>query len=1431
MTTLAIEAMAQRLTTPFARGASMLTLAFDAGGADETPQAPIHPYSFSDYTALFGVMPAPAYILVALRDIPVATQVTVDYIKEPQNKTHPVPTSHVTLAVPPGTLAGTSFADWHHPDGTLALKDLADPDIQLKGLNMCPAASDENTANWWELKVLLGNLAKLLWVIGWEKNTIRRQLEIVQEQRSLQTAIKSSLDRIGDDLRVPRFPAQPYSLDATTRDTVALYHLDESADVTVVADTIALYPQTGLEPHPGQNNGATSGVTGRFSTAFAFRDTDASAEILIPDHPDFRLGMTDSFTVECFVKPNADRLDKEIRVDHREVIAKHLSPVEGTTKSGWALSIGGFQRGLPLNIRFLLSDGVNQPIMLFADRSLSGDRFYHLAGVIDRADEQARLYIDGILVSAQPLVNSQHSPLGALTNSEPIRIGRTPGAAYRGIIDEVRLSRVARSTFHPVLGEDDDVYRRRLELFRRWLLPTLSRLLQQDQNDLESQIDLEHIVNAAAGPINNDSHPLILDDKNAELTGGTLALTIEPGVLPAEECIDMLGNRGTNEAVVNGTAAAETTFDPVYLVTHEDSRVIYAQPERTAIQGELAPDTHKMQFVVKQCLDHLLDMPGTSGLGTASTLLHIISAFDPEADDLRAVGRGLLLAPAVINASNLAQLAVLAHAAGFTFVCNKFDLNAVYVSTEPEDYLNIVSDPDGKATSADGAILHIHDSLNLGVQPVLPPDTRYRWLLVPCGTGRATITPTEADVPTITLEATETGKLYLHVEVIHHQSVAVGTCILSIDPTPADLADGAAIGDDGAMKVDETIAGTPGDSFFHPVYLITHDDPRGRVTYGSNADINNRRMQPSVAKCLDQLLNLIPNATAAGQQLQVIQAYVPPTTSTPVDLYGVGRALTLSHPTLSPGSLGVMAHAAGFTYVRRQGNQILVRQKPGELLTIHATGLINITGSQELVEGQSQRFMVNPRSVPASIVLMPKTIMPNTAYIANSGSDTISEIDPVSGAVRRALKVGWRPLAVILSPDHKRLYTADNGSNTITAIDVASGNIQGVVAVRPGPIALAHHPSKPRLYVACNADNSLLEIDTTNPAALNILTTLPLAAGATPTDITLTSDGNMLWVALNGAAQLAIISTSPHLGNESGSVALPAIPLKIAIAPDGKHAYVTLPSAGRVAIVDIASRKLLAGPTTNPLEQSRPGALTVAPDNSAVYVTDTTQGNEQIYILNPDGTLIETIRLQERPFDIAVGPVVDADGNTITKAMVVASSDDDLLYMVDLQNDPQRKAVVSTWRLGSGLGEHLSWVLRPGPATEVHLSSTTSAVVTLNANKAGPVLVRALYVLQDQVPPHTFAVKLKPALANDSATVIRKDQYDRIMNVLSVFHPIGVEVITHAIRDRVDIEVITQVTRDGVIKGRNNQLLNFFPNYFYPNFRMRGILPHHVRKD
>ena len=71
--------------------------------------------------------------------------------------------------------------------------------------------------------------------------------------------------------------------------------------------------------------------------------------------------------------------------------------------------------------------------------------------------------------------------------------------------------------------------------------------------------------------------------------------------------------------------------------------------------------------------------------------------------------------------------------------------------------------------------------------------------------------------------------------------------------------------------------------------------------------------------------------------------------------------------------------------------------------------------------------------------------------------------------------------------------------------------------------------------------------------------------------------------------------------------------------------------------------------------------------------------------------------------------------------------------------------------------------------------------------------------------------ELRQRVAGGEDVVISKEQYDLVMNVLNELRPIGVEVDTREVRERV-VEL-------------RGDLLDAFPGYTYPDFRARGPRP------
>ncbi|MEV7393446.1 LamG domain-containing protein [Streptomyces sp. NPDC091215] len=878
---IAATRMGRRLTAPFERGADTLSLGLTLLTSS---QATVDDYDFTDHFARFGVLPQPRYVLTVARDFDVETVVKLDY-DEPGSDT-----ASVAVTVPAGTVAGTTFL-FDNPTTATA---------RARMLTMQPEPDDNNPPTWLALTALLGNTAKLLWVVGAERDQLRGHAARTVAQRHVASAVGLSLDIIGHDLGVPRFPPLSHSFDT---DTVALYHLDDTKSPAV--DVAAKFPgRTG-------SSGALSadvqvGVPGRYGTATAFRAS--SAVITAPTSTAFDID--GDATVECFVRPDPNTKEGP-------VISKNPDPDDGSP--GWVLRIGDAGS----EVRFIISDGTTV-IDVCAEVTLPTDRFTHIAAVVDRSvDRGVSIYVDGVFQAFQFLF-----PLHTVANTANLLIGAA-GGGFRGVVDEVRISSVARRDFAPVLGESDEHYRSRLELFRRWTLPTPANLAAV-LNELVGQIG------PPPDPGDTQPPPLVVDDTNATLVRGTRLVHIRPKTLLPGETIDALGRKDIDEASVVGTAAQEELFDPAYLFRYDRSDVDFTP----ATAGRADP--HLMQIGVADRLTELV------ALAAAKTSLPgrllVDSAFDPTAPDLRATGRAVLLGHSSVS---LDVLGALAHRAGFDFVEYRADAARIYAVTAIGDYFTIDTGP-----GSDGPTdLDVGHGVALSLRPKPPSDAFVHWLLVPTdGAGAATLVPDGkpgSPQHMADLAATAAGRLIVKADVTRNGRTVSPTRVLRIGVT--GLPDGQTIAADGTITDVGSIVETKSD-FFDAAFLFRHDDTN--VDYASPAA---QSMQPAVAELLDALAAELTRRAVTGR-LTVSSAFDTDGDQAAKE----GRELVLRHSGLTPDALAGVAFAVGFSHVDHKADAVVVRQAPGQLVRVRGPEDTEQGGVIELDEDQAVVLTATP---------------------------------------------------------------------------------------------------------------------------------------------------------------------------------------------------------------------------------------------------------------------------------------------------------------------------------------------------------------------------------------------------------------------------------------------------------------------------------------
>lgn len=927
----ALATLTSRLTLPYHRGAEFLPIPL---GADTNGTTAVEPYDFAEYRARWGQGPdAPAYVITSRKDVS-GDDLSLEFTWNSGGPT--------TLTVPRGTRAGTGFC--------VPMPTSTNATLRLTSLLAVPQLSGPGK-DAWDIVALLGTIAKLAWLLGTEKDQVSRVRDDVRRVRFINSAFAAGLDELGKDMHVPRFPPRPYSYDD---DTIALWHLDEVPNGGPVTTVVDQTTRPGFAGHPGIVSGAIAGVPGKFGTGFALL-ASGSAFTVVPS-PEFDIAANADATIEAFVAP-ATPPD----ATPRAILARRSAETDAgsTTTPGWSLCVVN-ARGFNGNVLFALCDGA-QEVRIFADVEIADGGFHHVAGVIDRTRKRARLFVDGVQSATAPI-----DTLGAISPPDAIRFGSTAGGnALSGTIDEVRISRVERTTFHPVLGEGDDAYRARLRIFRRWVLPTLANVIA--------------MINETA-PFPNDPAPYILIEANQPTQVAECPVRIVPAILAEGSAIALDGTTPQDETVA-GTPNDDAGLDPsLDLITYTNA----------GVDASHDPGGARMQAGAAKVLDALVTRLTAAGTPGKLILEHSYDAAG-NPTPLHAVGRALRLRHETLA---LGTLGALAHRAGFAYVRN-LGLN-IAVAVPPGERLAIRSAP--AATQR----VDVGGELDLTIDPPVPLSGTFVWTIVTPGPARAHLVAHSADPPllqtlttsaptaaasatlhfaavpatilpgmaivdlttaavipagTTVVSTTATtvvmsknatgagvgsgnaiqfrdripvvsrprvrlvmdspGDLAVRIEYGHSGRTRSGTLMLRIDP--ATLADGHSLDAVGNLDPDSTaIAGTS-DPGFDPAYLVTHAATPA-IDFG--ADPSNFKMQVATRDALDELVALLAARGTPGR-LRVTQAFVPGGAG----VESVGRRLVLEHETLDPGVLGALA-SRFFDYVTRAGASVTALVRP-----------------------------------------------------------------------------------------------------------------------------------------------------------------------------------------------------------------------------------------------------------------------------------------------------------------------------------------------------------------------------------------------------------------------------------------------------------------------------------------------------------------------
>ncbi|MGD1256333.1 protein kinase domain-containing protein [Mycobacterium seoulense] len=249
----------------------------------------------------------------------------------------------------------------------------------------------------------------------------------------------------------------------------------------------------------------------------------------------------------------------------------------------------------------------------------------------------------------------------------------------------------------------------------------------------------------------------------------------------------------------------------------------------------------------------------------------------------------------------------------------------------------------------------------------------------------------------------------------------------------------------------------------------------------------------------------------------------------------------------------------------------------------------------------------------------------HTAYVANTGSNSVSLVDTGSRTVTATIAVGRHPVGVAVDTSTRTVYVTNYDDSSVSVIDTANGTVIARIGVGTHPGGVVVDPDA-RIAYATNGDNaSVSVIDVTTHA---VTATVPTGKG--PSRVAIDRTAHRLFVTTADPTVTVIDTTNRTV---IGSVALRGRPAGIAIDTASHTAYIASGDDASVSLVDTISLSVTA---SVPVGQ-RPAGVAVDPPTNTAYVAN--YSGASVSVMDTTRRIVTGIlAVGNNPLAIAVDP-------------------------------------------------------------------------------------------------------------------------------------------------------------------------------------------------
>jgi YVTN family beta-propeller protein len=189
---------------------------------------------------------------------------------------------------------------------------------------------------------------------------------------------------------------------------------------------------------------------------------------------------------------------------------------------------------------------------------------------------------------------------------------------------------------------------------------------------------------------------------------------------------------------------------------------------------------------------------------------------------------------------------------------------------------------------------------------------------------------------------------------------------------------------------------------------------------------------------------------------------------------------------------------------------------------------------------------------------------------------------------------------VAISSDSQTAYVADTDSNTVTVLNLATGATTATVTVGNAPAAIAISPDGAHVYAVNAEDDTIVDIDTATDTVGATGST-----GSVPVGLALSPDGTIAYVANQGDLTLSVIQVAQ---------AVPTTPVVTAVSP------ATGPAAGGASVTITGTN--LTGATAITFGPGNPAATFSCTSDTSCTATApaAAAGTVDVQVTTPGGT-------------------------------------------------------------------------------------------------------------------------------------------------------------------------------------------------------------------